>query len=203
MAGERPPHFQGRLGMARLEKGDVMTARGARERCHRRNWRVRGVVFKGRLVIGGPVYSFTWYSLLASIQQLYLTNHPEHLQNVRQQQPAATAAAPGLSAWPHWQSLPIRQGRSRGTCPSSLPCCLLLTYLQATVGVLTGSQAWKASGEQDKAAGLAALKKVGEMREQQDPNHEHGYGRAEEIAGRVTGCQGMEREGHASAHKKQ
>ncbi|KAJ4174314.1 hypothetical protein NW754_004730 [Fusarium falciforme] len=74
---------------------------------------------------------------------------------------------------------------------------------EATVGVLTGSHAWKASGEQDKAAGLAALKKVGEMREQQDPNHEHGYGRAEEIAGKVTGCQGMEREGHASAHKKQ
>lgn len=68
--------------------------------------------------------------------------------------------------------------------------------------MLTGSHAWKASGEQDKAAGLAALKKVGEMREQQDPNHEHGYGRAEEIAGKVTGCQGMEREGHASVHKK-
>lgn len=46
------------------------------------------------------------------------------------------------------------------------------------------------------------MKKVGEMREQQDPNHEHGYGRAEEIAGKVTGCQGMEREGHASVQKK-
>ncbi|KAM0433426.1 hypothetical protein ACHAPT_004304 [Fusarium lateritium] len=74
---------------------------------------------------------------------------------------------------------------------------------EATVGVITGSHAWKASGEQDKAAGLAALKKAGEMREQQDPNHQHGYGKAEEIAGKVTGCQGMEREGHASAHKRE
>ncbi|KAJ4252949.1 hypothetical protein NW762_010858 [Fusarium torreyae] len=75
---------------------------------------------------------------------------------------------------------------------------------EATVGVITGSQAWKASGEQDKAAGLADMKKAGELREQQDPNHEHGYGKAEEIAGKLTGCQGMEKEGHASiAHKNE
>ncbi|KAM5342028.1 hypothetical protein ACJ41O_015059 [Fusarium nematophilum] len=70
---------------------------------------------------------------------------------------------------------------------------------EATVGVLTGSQAWKASGEQDKAAGMAALKKVGEQRA---GNPNQGYGRMEEIAGKVTGCQGMEREGHASVHRK-
>ncbi|KPM42127.1 hypothetical protein AK830_g4389 [Neonectria ditissima] len=67
---------------------------------------------------------------------------------------------------------------------------------EATVGVLTNSHAWKASGEQDKAAGLAALKKVGEQR---DPNQ--GYGKVEQMAGKITGCQGMEQEGAASAPK--
>ncbi|KAF4976878.1 hypothetical protein FZEAL_6520 [Fusarium zealandicum] len=74
---------------------------------------------------------------------------------------------------------------------------------EATVGVLTGSHAWKASGEQDKAAGIADLKKLGEQRAQQDPNHEQGYGRVEEMAGKVTGCQGMEKEGHASVNQKE
>ncbi|KAI5458767.1 hypothetical protein BGZ63DRAFT_392019 [Mariannaea sp. PMI_226] len=68
---------------------------------------------------------------------------------------------------------------------------------EATVGVLTGSSSWKASGERDKAEGLAALKKVGEHR---DPNQ--GYGRVEEYAGKLTGCQGMQREGAASSPKK-
>ncbi|KLO83725.1 uncharacterized protein LW93_508 [Fusarium fujikuroi] len=74
---------------------------------------------------------------------------------------------------------------------------------EATVGAITGSQPWKASGEQDKAAGLADMKKAGELRAQNDPNHEKGYGKVEEVAGRLTGCQGMEREGHDSAAHKQ
>ncbi|KAJ4053035.1 hypothetical protein NW756_007761 [Fusarium oxysporum] len=74
---------------------------------------------------------------------------------------------------------------------------------EATIGAITGSQPWKASGEQDKAAGLADMKKAGELRAQNDPNHEKGYGRVEEVAGRLTGCQGMEREGHESAARKQ
>jgi uncharacterized protein YjbJ (UPF0337 family) len=46
------------------------------------------------------------------------------------------------------------------------------------------------------------MKKAGELRAQNDPNNETGYGKAEEIAGKLTGCQGMEREGHASAAHK-
>ncbi|CAM1507585.1 Fc.00g072260.m01.CDS01 [Cosmosporella sp. VM-42] len=68
---------------------------------------------------------------------------------------------------------------------------------EATVGVLTGSQPWKASGEQDKAAGLAAMKRAGEQR---DPSQ--GYGKFEEVAGKVTGCEGMQKEGAASTQKK-
>ncbi|KAF5666811.1 csbD-like domain-containing protein [Fusarium heterosporum] len=71
---------------------------------------------------------------------------------------------------------------------------------EATIGAITGSQPWKASGEQDKAAGLADMKKAGELRAQSDPNT--GYGKAEEIAGKLTGCQGMEREGQASTTHK-
>ncbi|KAL4732223.1 hypothetical protein ACLX1H_001233 [Fusarium chlamydosporum] len=73
---------------------------------------------------------------------------------------------------------------------------------EATIGAITGSEPWKASGEQDKAAGLADMKKAGELRAQNDPNNEHGFGKAEEIAGKLTGCQGMEREGHESATQK-
>lgn len=47
------------------------------------------------------------------------------------------------------------------------------------------------------------MKKAGELRAQNDPNHEKGYGKVEEVAGRLTGCQGMEREGHESAAHKQ
>ncbi|OBS25326.1 hypothetical protein FPOA_05859 [Fusarium poae] len=73
---------------------------------------------------------------------------------------------------------------------------------EATIGVITGSEPWKASGEQDKAAGLADMKKAGELRAQSDPNNQNGYGKAEELAGKLTGCQGMEREGHESAAQK-
>jgi len=46
------------------------------------------------------------------------------------------------------------------------------------------------------------MKKAGEIRAQNDPNNEHGYGKAEELAGKLTGCQGMEREGAESANQK-
>lgn len=54
------------------------------------------------------------------------------------------------------------------------------------------------SGQQDKAHAQAAMKKAAEHR---DPK-QHGYGRAEEIAGKAFGCQGMQQEGAASSPKK-
>ena len=68
---------------------------------------------------------------------------------------------------------------------------------QGTVGDLTGSQPWKESGEQDKAAGLSAMREAGEKR---DPSAQ-GYGKAEELAGKLTGCDGMKSEGAASRKK--
>jgi uncharacterized protein YjbJ (UPF0337 family) len=58
---------------------------------------------------------------------------------------------------------------------------------------LSGNHAWKSSGEQDKAAGLSTMKAAGEQR-----NADQGYGKIEEIAGNVTGCDGMKNEGAAS-----
>ena len=76
---------------------------------------------------------------------------------------------------------------------------MMLKKSKATVGVLTGSQAWKHSGELDKAAGLADMKRAGEARNPET----QGYGKFEEVAGRVTGCEGMQKEGAASvSHKK-
>ncbi|KAL7929649.1 hypothetical protein V8C35DRAFT_176898 [Trichoderma chlorosporum] len=68
---------------------------------------------------------------------------------------------------------------------------------ESTIGSISGSQAWSASGAQDKAAGLEAMKKAGEKR---DPNQ--GYGKAEEWAGKLTGCEGMQKEGAASSHPR-
>ncbi|OAR00609.1 hypothetical protein LLEC1_07654 [Akanthomyces lecanii] len=64
---------------------------------------------------------------------------------------------------------------------------------ETIIGNVTGSEPWKASGEQDKAAGQATMQKAGEQR---DPSS--GFGKAEELAGKATGCEGMQREGAAS-----
>ncbi|KND90238.1 hypothetical protein TOPH_05250 [Tolypocladium ophioglossoides CBS 100239] len=69
---------------------------------------------------------------------------------------------------------------------------------ESAIGSVTGSHAWKSSGEQDKAAGMATMQKAGEQR---DPAQ--GYGRVEEMAGKVTGCEGMQKEGAASKAKNE
>ncbi|KAG6030401.1 hypothetical protein E4U41_000106 [Claviceps citrina] len=68
---------------------------------------------------------------------------------------------------------------------------------EATIGDVTGSSSWKSSGEQDKAAGLSAMKAAGEERDAST----QGYGKAEELAGKLTGCDGMKKEGAESIKK--
>ncbi|EKG19410.1 hypothetical protein MPH_03273 [Macrophomina phaseolina MS6] len=68
---------------------------------------------------------------------------------------------------------------------------------ESAIGSVTGSNAWQKSGEQDKAHAVDAMKQASANR---DPANS-GYGKVEEVAGRVTGCEGMEKEGAAS--KKQ
>jgi len=59
---------------------------------------------------------------------------------------------------------------------------------------VTGAQSWGSSGEQDKAAGIDAMKQASANRDPQ----QSGFGKVEEVAGRMTGCEGMENEGAQS-----
>lgn len=59
---------------------------------------------------------------------------------------------------------------------------------------MTGSTAWQESAAQDQKAGIDAMKAASGNR---DPNQQ-GWGKVEEVAGKVTGCEGMEKEGRAS-----
>ncbi|KAG5943226.1 hypothetical protein E4U59_000529 [Claviceps monticola] len=68
---------------------------------------------------------------------------------------------------------------------------------EATIGDVTGSNPWKSSGEQDKAAGISAMKEAGEKRDAST----QGYGKAEELAGKFAGCEGMKQEGAESIKK--
>lgn len=73
-----------------------------------------------------------------------------------------------------------------------------LSTPQAAIGNVTGSQAWKASGEQAKAHGVSDMKAASEGRDAST----QGYGKAEELAGKAVGCEGMVKEGDISAKKE-
>ncbi len=68
---------------------------------------------------------------------------------------------------------------------------------QGAIGSVTGSQEWTQSGEQQKATAVDEMKAASAGR---DPQKD-GYGKFEELAGRATGCEGMEQEGAASKEK--
>ncbi|KAL2120332.1 hypothetical protein VTJ04DRAFT_4358 [Mycothermus thermophilus] len=68
---------------------------------------------------------------------------------------------------------------------------------ESAIGSITGSRSWREAGDQEKAHARASLQAAVEHR---DPA-KSGYGRAEEIAGRLTGCEGMRHEGAASRSK--
>ncbi|KAI3395633.1 hypothetical protein diail_1071 [Diaporthe ilicicola] len=68
---------------------------------------------------------------------------------------------------------------------------------EATIGSVTGSEAWKASGEQAKAHAVSDMKAASEGRDASS----QGYGKAEELAGKAVGCEGMVKEGDVSAKK--
>lgn len=63
---------------------------------------------------------------------------------------------------------------------------------------MTGNAAWQQSGETDKQGGIDAMKAASQNR---DPATD-GYGKVEEVAGRLSGCEGMEKEGAMSAKKE-
>ena len=71
-------------------------------------------------------------------------------------------------------------------------------YSKDAVGSITGSKEWKESGHAQKEEAIANMRAASENR---DPATS-GYGKAEELAGKVTGCEGMENEGAVSAKKE-
>ncbi|KAM0722910.1 hypothetical protein Q7P37_001108 [Cladosporium fusiforme] len=105
---------------------------------------------------------------------------------------------------PHRRPRAIRQRRSRGIPPNpnpnpttAHPPILLHTLThasQSAIGSATGSSAWTSSAEADKQSGIDAMKAASADR---DANRD-GYGKAEELAGKVAGCEGMEKEGAQS-----
>merc|ERR1712137_586619 len=68
---------------------------------------------------------------------------------------------------------------------------------EETIGNVTGSEPWKASGAQDKEQAVDAMKAASANR---DPSQQ-GMGGIEEKAGNLVGCEGMQKEGAES--KKQ
>ncbi|KAJ9647954.1 hypothetical protein H2201_001321 [Coniosporium apollinis] len=62
------------------------------------------------------------------------------------------------------------------------------------VGTATGSEAWKQSGAEQKEQAINDMKAASEGR---DPATS-GWGKPEEVIGKVTGCEGMQQEGAAS-----
>ncbi|KJZ71359.1 hypothetical protein HIM_09242 [Hirsutella minnesotensis 3608] len=66
--------------------------------------------------------------------------------------------------------------------------------VESAIGDLTESQPWKASGEQDKVKATEGMRRASEHRDPQS----QGLGKAEELAGKMVGCEGMEKEGSIS-----
>ena len=56
---------------------------------------------------------------------------------------------------------------------------------------MSGSKEWTDSGASTKQAGIDEMKKANEQRDSQAG----GLGKAEELAGKAVGCEGMEKEG--------
>lgn len=59
---------------------------------------------------------------------------------------------------------------------------------------MTGSHAWTSSGEQAKAHAVSDMKAASEARD----SSKKGLGKAEELAGKAVGCEGMVKEGAES-----
>jgi uncharacterized protein YjbJ (UPF0337 family) len=82
--------------------------------------------------------------------------------------------------------------------PSPLRASPLTQHSQGVIGNVTGNAAWQQSGVSDKQGGIDAMKAASQNR---DPATD-GYGKVEEMAGKFSGCEGMEKEGAISAKKE-
>jgi len=67
-------------------------------------------------------------------------------------------------------------------------------YVEETIGNVTGSKEWQESGKKDSAEGISEMKAANEQRSGEPAASGIG-GKIEEAAGKVAGCEGMEKEG--------
>ncbi|KAI9741508.1 MAG: hypothetical protein M1818_004314 [Claussenomyces sp. TS43310] len=99
-------------------------------------------------------------------------------------------------------------------------------YVEETIGNLTGSKDWQASGKEDAKAGIEEMKRplrryswhrklrristleidnaalqTANAQKKNDPAPTSLGGRVEEMAGKATGCEGMEAEGKERQEK--
>ncbi|KAH9870817.1 hypothetical protein IAQ61_006296 [Plenodomus lingam] len=82
----------------------------------------------------------------------------------------------------------------RITRPTSVYTSSHTHKTQETIGNVTGSEAWKSSGAQDKEHAIGDMKAASANR---DPSTQ-GMGGLEEKAGNLVGCEGMQKEGAES-----
>ncbi|EHL00130.1 hypothetical protein GLAREA_10634 [Glarea lozoyensis ATCC 20868] len=75
-------------------------------------------------------------------------------------------------------------------------------YVESTIGSVTGNADWKQSGEKDMQGGIGEMKKANENRTSEPAASGIG-GQIESAAGRVAGCEGMEKEGAIRQEKAQ
>ncbi|KUJ06848.1 uncharacterized protein LY89DRAFT_768765 [Mollisia scopiformis] len=67
-------------------------------------------------------------------------------------------------------------------------------YVEETIGNVTGSKEWQESGKKDTAEGISEMKAANQARSGEPAASGIG-GKIEEVAGKVAGCEGMEKEG--------
>ncbi|TVY38441.1 hypothetical protein LSUB1_G003458 [Lachnellula subtilissima] len=67
-------------------------------------------------------------------------------------------------------------------------------YAEETIGNVTGSKEWQESGKQDAKAGIDEMKSASQNKSSEPAASGIG-GKVEELAGKATGCEGMEKEG--------
>jgi uncharacterized protein YjbJ (UPF0337 family) len=65
---------------------------------------------------------------------------------------------------------------------------------QETAGSMMGNKEWESSGQQEKEQARHDMQQASKDR---DPARD-GFGKSEELAGKITGCEGMKEEGAVS-----
>jgi len=75
-------------------------------------------------------------------------------------------------------------------------------YAEETIGNVTGSKEWQESGKKDISEAISEMKAASQQNSS-EPTGTGVGGKIEEMAGKVAGCEGMEKEGIVRQEKAQ